>query len=653
MTSRPRLPREILAFLGPTALALAGLGCVREPLPSPTAAPALTPLPGRPNVVFVLVDDLRFDALAIDGHPFVETPNLDRLAREGARFSNAFVTTSLCCPSRASLFTGLYAHRHGVTRNDEIDLDPALVTFPKLLQAAGWRTAFIGKWHMGPGAEPRPGFDRWVSFEGQGVYFDPLLNEDGREVQAKGYVTDLLTDEAVRWIGEQTPSKPFCLFLSHKATHAPMAPAARHRGRYAEREIALPPATRDDLAGAPEALRRMVAHGFHRRDFEARAAEPVPERIPPPAWTIADFVRAYLETVLSVDESVGHVVAALEDRGLLEDTLLVFTSDNGYLFGEHQSPDKRLAYEESMHVPLLVRSPRFTAPGTVVDELVLNVDLAPTLLDLAGLPAAEGLQGRSLAPLLAGERVPWRDSFLYEYFREPPMEGIPTTLALRTKNWKYVVYPDYLEPNEELFDLGSDRNELRNLAGSPGEQARLADLRAQLARAQEETGFAWPAGLEPLAFESAPEELAFDLDAPAASAPVHVAWREGACFSLRLSLSTERGEGTLLSAGNALSGFALRLEDGRPVFELRSQGRVRVARASRSIAGRHTELEMGLDLDGRAFLAVDGGEPTPSSLRIPEPLGAEELELTLGAGASSALERLEIVWTGSRTHVRR
>lgn len=624
------------------ALAALGLGCAQARSLEPRA-----PATQSPNIVVVLVDDLRFDALGTNGHPFVETPNVDRLAREGANFSRAFVTTSLCCPSRASLLTGAWAHRHGVTSNERIDLDPALPTFPKLLQASGWHTAFIGKWHIGESAEPRPGFDRWVSFEGQGVYFDPVLNEDGRAVEAQGYVTDLLTDAAVRWIDEQRADRPFCLILSHKATHAPMAPAPRHRGRYGDREITAPLSAADDLEDKPEALRRMAAHGFLKRQFEASGDQPAPERVPPPDWDIPDFVRLFLETLLAVDESVGRVVAALEERGLLERTLVVFTSDNGFLFGEHQAPDKRLAFEESIRVPLILRAPGLALPGSVIDELVLNVDLAPTLLELAGIDPPSLVQGRSLLPLLRGERGAWRDSFLYEYFREHQFEGIPTTLALRGKDWKYVVYPDYLAPNEELYDLKADPFEMRNLAELPENAARMAELRGLLERSKQETGFRVPLQAAPPAFEAEEREL-LSLDLAQTSNTTAEVDLAGLAFRLRVELESAEPDGVLASYGGPAGGFTLSLEGGRAVFALHSAGRKRRVASDASIPARQIAVEAGLDLGGRLFLRFEGGPEKRSTLWI-EPLPAlPRPALVLGELLGGSASRLEIVALGRR-----
>ncbi len=622
------------------AVAALGIGCAQARSVEPRAPDAQSP-----NIVVVLVDDLRFDALGTSGHPFVETPHIDRLAREGANFSRAFVTTSLCCPSRASLLTGAWAHRHGVTSNETIGLDPSLPTFPKLLQASGWHTAFIGKWHIGESAEPRPGFDRWVSFDGQGVYFDPVLNEDGRTVEALGYVTDLLTDAAVRWIDEQRADAPFCLILSHKATHAPMAPAPRHRGRYSEREIAAPLSAADDLEDKPEALRRMAAHGFLTRRFEARGDQPAPQRVPPPDWDIPDFVRLFLETLLAVDESVGRVVAALEERGLLERTLVVFTSDNGLLFGEHQAPDKRLAFEESIRVPLILRAPELVAPGSVIEELVLNVDLAPTLLELAGIAPPSLAQGRSLLPLLRGEPVAWRDSFFYEYFREPPFEGIPTTLALRGKDWKYVVYPDYLPPNEELYDLAADPFEMRNLAALPASATRLEELRALLERSKRETGFRVPRHAAPPAFEAEERELV-SLDLAQASNTTAEIDLAGLAFRMRFEFEAAETDGLLAAYGGPAGGFTLSLEEGRLVFVLHSAGGKRRVASDASILGRQVAVEAGLDLDGRLFLRFDGETEQRSTLWI-EPLPAlPRPELVLGELLGRSVSPFEIVALG-------
>ncbi|MDX9981902.1 MAG: sulfatase, partial [Lentisphaeria bacterium] len=350
----------------------------------------------RPNVLFILTDDQRWDALGCLGHPFLETPNLDRIRREGALFANAFVTTSLCSPSRASFLTGCYAHTHGVMQNEKRDFDfAATPSFAQLLQQSGYHTGYIGKWHMAGTAEPRPGFDYWLSFRGQGVYNDPPLNENGREFKATGYMSDLLTDYALQFLDRAPDSQPFCLYLSHKAVHGPFTPASRHAEQWPGKALPEPPNYRDDFTGKPEWMRNAYG-GKAARVVNNRAVEDNRETPPIPPWdggrkATLDYYRA----IAAVDEGVGKVLALLEKQGRQDNTVIVFAGDNGFFWGEHRRGDKRLMYEESLRIPLLIRYPKLVKPGSTITRMALNIDLAPTLLDLAGLPVPAHMQGRS------------------------------------------------------------------------------------------------------------------------------------------------------------------------------------------------------------------------------------------------------------------
>ena len=444
--------REALKILGAGAatLALGDLaGCGRGPA-------------RRPNIIVIVTDDVRFDAMGCAGDRRLQTPHLDRLAAEGARFTNAFVTTSLCSPSRASLLTGCYAHRHGVRDNVSRDPDASCPTYAQVLKQAGYDTAFIGKWHMLARGTPRAGFDHWVSFTGQGEYFRNTLNIDGRWGLVINYITDELTDHAVRFI-ESERARPFLLVLSHKAAHAPFVPAPRHQARYAGVDFTAPA---EDHA----------RHLDRKPDWGGRDNE---------ALTPEDL-RNYHRCLLAVDESVGRLFSTLEKRSLLDDTLIVYTSDNGLMLGEHGGlRDKRAAYEASIRVPLLMRHPKLAPRGRVCEEMVLGLDLMPTLCEAAGTPAPVRVQGRSWLPLLHGERG--RDDFLYEYFRE--IGSVPTCLAVRTREWKYVSYPEDPSLTAELYDLRADPGERVNLSGRPDAADTERALAARLAALLRETGY--------------------------------------------------------------------------------------------------------------------------------------------------------------------
>ncbi|MDP6409204.1 MAG: sulfatase [Planctomycetota bacterium] len=450
----------ILSAFSPHALCLAMTLC-----PPVFAAPTV-PRDERPNIVLVYVDDLRADGLSATGNPYIETPNIDRIAREGVLFTNSYVTTSLCCPGRTSVLTGKYAHKTGVTDNrPERDFLDSHRTVADLLGEAGYETAFIGKWHLpNPQAAPRRGFDHWVSFEGQGEYFDQPLNVDGAQRTSRGFVTDVLTGYARRFIEREREDRPFLLVLSLKNCHSPHLPPARHRGRLDGMDMALPESFDEDPDSLPASYR--VAR-LNRRN---RGAHPHPE-----LYQIT--LRRYWELVLSVDEAVGGLFAALERRGVADETCMAFTSDNGYLLGEHGLIQKGFAYEPSIRVPLCVRYPARIAAGSVVDSVTLNVDLAPTFLELAGLAVGAGVQGRSLLATLDGS-TSGRADFLYLAPWFLP-DGTPRELALGGGRYKYVRLRDAgLE--ERLFDLEADPGERTDLSPDPAQAEVLAASRARM-----------------------------------------------------------------------------------------------------------------------------------------------------------------------------
>jgi arylsulfatase A-like enzyme len=436
----------------------------------------------RPNIIFILMDDLRWDELRCMGNPIAETPNIDRIAREGALFRNAFVTTPLCSPSRASFLTGRYAHAHGILDNTARDAQShKLATFPRTLHAAGYETGFIGKFHMGNDDSPRPGFDSWVSFKGQGTYHDPELNVDGKTVAAKGYTTDILSQRAVSFL-ERKRTRPFFLWLAHKAVHPELTqyadgsvsdpnggkfiPADRHKDLYAGRAVPRRPNALKPPAGKP-ALERKIGD--------------LPP-LGPATGTDDETIRNRLRMVKAVDEGVGEMLRTLEKSGQLDNTAIIFTSDEGYFFGEHGlSYERRLAYEESIHIPLLVRYPGLARAGSTVDGFALGLDIAPTVLEMAGVKPEFAMHGRSLVPLLRGGATDWRKSFLVEYFSDKTMPRISRMgyQALRTERWKYIHYTE-LQGMDELYDLGKDPYEMRNVISS--ERGVLVGLRAELDR---------------------------------------------------------------------------------------------------------------------------------------------------------------------------
>ncbi|AMY07189.1 Choline-sulfatase [Luteitalea pratensis] len=445
----------------------------------------------RPNIVMVLVDDMRWDDMRAAGHPFIDTPHMDRLARDGARFTNAFATTPLCSPSRASFLTGQYAHTTGIIDNTARSSHD-LPIFPLALRRAGYRTGFFGKWHMGNDDSPRPGFDHWVALPGQGEAVDPSLNVDGQRVHATGYTTDLLTDYVERFI-DRPSEQPFLVYLAHKAIHpnlvqrddgslAPVAgqsggfvAADRHRGRYIG--TAMPRranAFRPPL-GKPALLRQI-------------------DRLPAMGRETAtpdEDIRGRLEMLLGVDDSLGRILATLERKGARDDTVVVFTSDHGYFYGEHGlNEERRLAYEETIRIPLIIRYPRLAAAGTTPSQMALSIDIAPTLLDITGLGPDPAVQGRSLVPVLRQNARQWRSSFLVEYFTDTVFPRIRNMgyVAVRTDRYKYIQYRE-LSGMNELYDLRTDPYEETNIIDRPDSRPTLQEMQSELQRLLEATRF--------------------------------------------------------------------------------------------------------------------------------------------------------------------
>ena len=442
------------------------------------------------NVVFILSDDHRYDFMSfMPGAPdYLRTPNLDRMAAGGAHVANAFVTTSLCSPSRASILTGQYAHRHGVVDNTS-PIPQGTVFFPEELRRAGYRTAYIGKWHMGEDAEsdqPRPGFDHWISFRGQGTYVDPTLNVNGRNARIPGYTTDILTDSAIGFLQRQRAegaNRPFFLYLSHKATHAEFVPASRHAGMYDTATIRYPETmanTRANYLGKPKWVYEQryswhgVEHAYHG------------------ALEFDEFYRRYAETLLSLDESVGRVLDYLDESGLAGSTLVIYMSDNGFLLGEHGLIDKRNAYEASIRVPMLAYAPGFVTAGSRITGIVRNIDIAPTVLELAGVRSSHPVDGRSVLPLLRGQADTARGEFLYEYYWEYAFPHTPSTFALRGERFKYIFYHGIWDL-QELYDLRTDSLERHNLVDVPAYSDTVHAMRNRMFdRLQESDGMRIP-----------------------------------------------------------------------------------------------------------------------------------------------------------------
>lgn len=463
-------------------------GCKGEPAGSLTdKAPA--PAAARPNVLFILTDDQRWDTMGCAGHPFLKTPNLDRLAAEGVRFANAFVTTSLCSPSRTSFLSGLYAHTHGVI-NNFTDYPAGMPSWPRRLQETGYETAYIGKWHMGEQSdEKRPGFDYWVSHKGQAKYVGTEFNIDGRRETLPGYYTTVVTDLALEWL-RRPRTRPFALCLGHKAPHTPYTPEPKYEHLFDAVDIAYPPSA-FRLEGKPDWVKQRLDtwHGIYGPLYGFR--EKFPDRRPEAVADFARFVRSYLATIRSIDDSVGRVYEALKETGQLDNTLIIFAGDNGMFLGEHGMTDKRAMNEESIRVPMLVRYPPLFRPR-VVQEMVLNIDLAPSILDICGAKPFDRAHGESWKRLVTGDASGWRHAWFYEYNYEKEFPYTPNVRGVRTDEWKYMHSPHGDggpdRHKAELYHLKDDPLEMRNLIDDPAAQAKLKELQAELARLMAATG---------------------------------------------------------------------------------------------------------------------------------------------------------------------
>ena len=443
------------------------------------------------NIIFILSDDHRYDFMSFMENmvPWLETPNLDRLAKEGTHLKNAFVTTSLCSPSRASILTGQFSHVHEVVDNFA-DVPENLIYFPEYLQKAGYITSFIGKWHMGDeNDDPRKGFDNWVSFKGQGVYFNPDLNVNGKRIkhQDSSYTTEVLTAYALDFLEKRDEEKPFFLYLSHKNVHANFSPAPKDLYKYHGKKINYPSTVNITDPNFPQ----QAGVNYERIPKWVKAQRD--------SWHGVDYAYykpQYLDTVVwryseslhSMDREIGHILDYLDKTNLTENTLVIYMGDNGFSFGEHGLIDKRQMYEESLRVPLLARLPGVTQKGTVINEMIQNMDIGPTILELAGVTTPAHMNGRSFLSLLRGEKIQnWRDRIFYEYYWEYDYPQTPTVHGVRTDRYKYMRYHGIWDTNE-FYDLLNDPEEKNNLIDSPEHQKTIKKLAHEIYDWLEDTG---------------------------------------------------------------------------------------------------------------------------------------------------------------------
>lgn len=439
----------------------------------------------RPNVVFILTDDQRSDALGCMGHPHLKTPHIDRLAKEGILFKNHFCTTSLCSPSRASILGGLYAHSHGVV-NNFTDYPRELPTFPRQLQSNGYATAYIGKWHMGEDDDSkRPGFDHFVTHRGQGKYFDTEFraNNGDRKV-VPGYYTTVVTDMALDWMKEQEKGeKPFMLMLGHKAPHSFYFPEKKYEKSFDHVRVPYPE-TAFQLGDKPKWISQRLStwHGIYGPLFDWR--KDFPDTSAAGMLNFEKMVRAYWGTLLSVDDSVGRLYSYLQETGQLDNTLFIFTSDNGLLEGEHGMVDKRTGHEPSLRIPLVVRYPGLTKTAKTIEAQTLTLDFASSILEICDVPPLPKTQGLSWKKLVSRGDLNWRTSWYYEYNYEKQFPYTPNVRALRTNEWKYIRYPhgdgSADKHMAELYHLKNDPGETTNLVPDEKYKATIEKLRKEL-----------------------------------------------------------------------------------------------------------------------------------------------------------------------------
>jgi len=436
----------------------------------------------RPNILFIMADDHAAHAISAYGSKINQTPNIDRIANEGMRFNKCFVVNSICTPSRAAILTGKYSHINGVTVFNRFD--GGQPTVAKMLQAAGYHTGMIGKWHL---TSDPTGFDYWNILPGQGVYHDPKFIDMGKTKKMQGYVSDIITDLSIEFLKNRPKDKPFFLMCHHKAPHRPWEPDAKHAKMYEDEDIPTPETFDDDYrtrsSAAKEATMR-IDRDLTRTDLKQD----------PPAgltgealkkWKYERFIKDYLRCVASIDDNVGRLLKYLDDAGLAENTMVIYTSDQGFFLGDHDWFDKRFMYEESLRMPFVVRYPGKVKPRTQNDDMILNVDFAPTFLECAGLPVPKEIQGHSILPLLEGKTPKdWRTTMYYRYYHYPADHRVQPHYGVRTEQYKLIYFNRINE--WEFYDLKKDPHELNNVYGDSKYEAKVKELKMELQRLRKE-----------------------------------------------------------------------------------------------------------------------------------------------------------------------
>lgn len=599
----------------------------------------------QPNILMIYADDHAYQAISAYGSKINETPNLDRIAREGARFDNCFVTNSICGPCRAVILTGKYSHLNGFYRNGNT-FDGSQQTFPKLLQKAGYQTAVIGKWHLK--SEPT-GFDYYHVLYGQGPYYNPRMRTPDGAVKHTGYTTDIITDVALKWLKEKRdPDKPFMLMYQHKAPHRNWQPGPDHLTTYDDVEIPEPETLFDDYSNraspaknqSMEIARHMNARDLklntpggltpeQRKKWEA-AYGPKNEKFKEAnlqgkelvRWKYQRYIKDYLRCIASIDDNVGRVLDYLDESGLAKNTVLVYSSDQGFYLGEHGWFDKRWMYEESLRTPLLIRWPGKIKPGTVRDEFVSNLDFAETFLDIAGVKVPDDMQGRSFKPLMLGEPAPedWRKSFYYHYYEFPGAHSVARHYGVRTQRYKLIHY--YRRGEWELFDLQEDPKELNSVYDDPKFADVQKDLKKQLDELRNRYGDDGTVrGQDVGSTIRKPEDVKFQLAGKFFDKAPESLTGKGAAISKPSSpkwnpsrkplligghVKAASSSGVVMAHGGESHGWSLYLFDGIPHFSVRVAEQMGTVFAEGPLDDGWHHVAATLDAKGAAQVYVDG-----------------------------------------------
>ena len=650
----PGIAGLVLALIGP---ALAAADPPRE----------------RPNLLFLFTDDHAVSAMSCYGSKLVETPELDRLAQEGMLFENAFCGNSICAPSRATILTGLHSHANGHLDN-RTTFDGSQRTFPKLLQEAGYQTAMVGKWHLR--SDPT-GFDHWQVLIGQGPYYNPPIKSEAGTERIPGYTTEVITDLGLAWLEEgRDPSRPFLLMLQHKAPHRNWQPGPAELPLIGERVFPEPATLFDDGAGRSSAFgvqEMTIARHLSKNDLklneprgldaeqleawnqvygpirEAYEASP-PEGDDLVRWKYQRYMQDYLACISGVDRQVGRVLDLLDELELADDTVVIYSSDQGFYLGEHGWYDKRWMYEESLRMPLIVRWPERIAAGVRNEALVQNIDYAPTFLDLAGIEVPGGMHGHSLVPLLRGDTpAGWRDSIYYHYYEYPAVHSVPRHFGVRTDRYKLMHF--YQRGEWELFDLEEDPHELRSVHEHPDYAEVRTDLERELRRLQVHYGEAEPETTYDRVREAALRRRASDvefkelLELRGTTAVAEAPNLSGRPFAVSMEATLEGPGGVLAAHGGESHGWVLEVREGRAAFVLREAG---VAHELLGPALAHGAVRLGarVDADGRATLFVAGKAVTWGRASLLTQNPSEGLSIGRDTGTTVSTAPGERPWTG-------